>query len=72
MGQQGLKRPPSESSAELVRKSRVPDPKARINLVLPIPNQLPAMLSATYYTLPPWPRSWPRAPTSWSRRGMFS
>ena len=61
MGQQRLMRPPSESSAELVGKSRVPDPKARINLVLPTPNQLPVILSATYYTLPPWPRSWPGA-----------
>ena len=51
IGQQRLKRPPSESSAELVVKSRVPAPEARINLVLPTPTQLPVMLSTTYYTL---------------------
>ena len=61
IGQQRLKRPPSESSAELVVKSRVPAPKARITLVLPTPNQLPVMLSTTYYTLPSWPRHWPGA-----------
>ena len=61
IGQQRLKRPPSESSAELVVKSRVPAPEARINLVLPTPNQLPVMLSTTYYTLPSWLRHWPGA-----------
>ena len=83
-GQQRLKRPPSESSAELVVKSRVPAPEARINLVLPTPTQLPVTLSTTYYTLlAEAPARGPRyifwegtAPvvlsTPWSSRGTFS